>query len=56
MDLESIYLELPDEAKNYYCSLRKSLIKHILSIVGDEYEFKLKKLIKKETLRWIYLK
>ena len=48
MDLESIYIELPDEAKDYYCSLRKSLSKNILNIVSDKYEFKLKKLIEKE--------
>jgi hypothetical protein len=48
MDLESIYIELPDEAKDYYCSLRKSISKNILNIVSDKYEFKLKKLIEKE--------
>ena len=43
MDLESIYLELTKEGQDYYCSLRKPLIKQILNIVSDEYEFKFKK-------------
>ena len=48
MDLESIYLELTKEGQDYYRSLRQSLIKHILNIVSDEYEFKLKKLKEKK--------
>ena len=48
MDLESIYLELTKEAQDYYCSLKDEQINSILSIVSDEYEFKLNKLIRKE--------
>ena len=47
MSLKLIYKELPDKAKNYYLSLDQSLIDQLLTLVQDNYDFKLLKLDKK---------
>jgi len=44
MNLEQIYKNLPDETKDYYLSLDQSLINQLLTLVKNNYDYKLRKL------------